>query len=157
MAIVIEGLTDLMRKLDRMNGNLKGALTRAVKQTCETARAEAAALSNYGSVRNSIQEDVKVDGDSINGIVSSKHPASMYIEFGTGPKGQADHAGISPKVPVTYTQHSWVYHSEEYGFVTTKGQPAQPYMYPAVKITEPVFKQNAQNELLKEIMRASNG
>ena len=77
-----------------------------------------------------------------------------YIEFGTGPKGQANHSGISPNVPVTYTQHSWVYHSEDYGFVTTSGQPAQPFLYPASKASEDVFEANVKKELLSAIVKA---
>lgn len=152
MAVVIEGLESLIKKLDKMNGNLKGALTRAIQQTVQTAEKEAEVLKPYASIR--IQSNTKVTPDGIEGKVFSVTPYAAYVEFGTGPKGQADHAGISPNVPVTYTQHSWVYHSEDYGFVTTSGQPARPYLYPTAKQVEPVMGQYAKNELLKEIMRA---
>ena len=76
------------------------------------------------------------------------------MEFGTGPKGQANHEGISPDVAVSYSQSPWWIHesqvgretAERYGwpcidtpdgrFYRCSGQAAQPYMYPALKNNE---------------------
>ena len=74
-----------------------------------------------------------------------------YLEFGTGPKGQENHAGISPEITPAYTQNPWWIHesqvdrrvAEKYHwfyldtpdgrFYLCTGQPAYPFMYPALK------------------------
>ena len=154
MAKVIANMDSLLKKLDRLGGDTKNAIVKAMKTTLQSAEGDAKANSMYGSVRTTIKSQFKVEPDSIEGEVFSNHPAAQYIEFGTGPKGQADHAGISPNIPVTYTQHPWVYHSEDYGFVTTSGQPARPFLYPAAKQNESVFEGETRKELLSAIMKA---
>ena len=70
------------------------------------------------------------------GCVYTNKAYAPYVEFGTGPVGEANHAGISPNVPVAYRQDGWVWQDEEGGFHSTEGQPAQPFMYPALKSME---------------------
>jgi hypothetical protein len=150
--IVIKGLDSLMRKLTSLGGNLEGALTRAVKQTTEAAEKEANILKPYSSI--STKSDVKEGIGAIEGTVSALPDWALYVEFGTGPKGQANHAGISPNVPVSYTSHSWVYPTGDGEFRRTSGQPAKPFLYPTSKIMEPVFVQAASNEIRNEIRKA---
>lgn len=75
------------------------------------------------------------------------------MEFGTGPVGQAEHVGISPDVPVAYTQESWVWADEDGGFHTTEGQPAQPFMYPALKSMEKHVVRAIGDDLQAEIRK----
>lgn len=82
----------------------------------------------------------------------SKHISQVEdLEFGTGPKGQENHAGISPEITPAYTQNPWWIHesqvdrrvAEKYHwfymdtpdgrFYLCTGQPAYPFMYPALK------------------------
>ena len=83
-----------------------------------------------------------------------------YVEFGTGPKGQADHAGISPDVTPVYSQSPWWIHesqvdrtiAERYRwfyidtpqgrFYQCTGQPAHPFMYPALHDNEDKIMEN---------------
>ena len=76
------------------------------------------------------------------------------MEFGTGPKGQANHEGISPDAAVSYSQSPWWIHESQVGRETAErygwsyidtpdgrfyhcfGQAAHPYMYPALKNNE---------------------
>ena len=70
------------------------------------------------------------------GCVYTNKEYAAYVEFGTGPVGQANHAGISPAIPVAYRQDGWVWRDEDGGFHATQGQQAQPFMYPALKSME---------------------
>lgn len=92
-----------------------------------------------------------------------------YVEFGTGPKGQANHAGISPNVPVAYSQSPWWIHesqidkglAEKYHwfYIDTKdgrfyqcnGQPARPFMYPALKNNEEKITRLIANDIKEQL------
>jgi HK97 gp10 family phage protein len=150
----IKGLDSLLAKLSMMGGNVQNALTRAMKTTMQATEGDAKANSQYGSVRASIQSEVKEVPGGVEGRVFTNLPHSVFIEFGTGPKGEANHGGISPNVPVTYTQHPWVYPTDDGGFITTSGQPAKPFMYPAAKQNESVFEGETRKELLLELRKA---
>ena len=153
MAKVIANMGSLMRKLDSLGGNVQNALAKAMKTTLESAQGSAEKNTEYGSVRSSLKVEMKVTPDSVDGKVFTNLFHAKFIEFGTGPKGQANHGGISPHVPVTYTLHPWAYHSEDYGWVTTSGQPARPFLYPAAKENEETFKNETREKLLNEIRR----
>jgi HK97 gp10 family phage protein len=162
MAKEIIGLDSLMRKLDNMGGNVIGALEKAVKNTVQVAISDAQANvpTDTGMLKQSLAHgsDVKVEPDKVIGIVGTNAYYAAFVEFGTGPKGQADHMGISPQVPVTYTDQPWVFYSEKFdSYVTTKGQAAHPFLYPAAKTSEPVFERFVRVELNKAIAKTAGG
>ena len=98
----------------------------------------------------SYQED---DGTFVAEVYTNKQYAH-YVEFGTGPKGAANHAGISPEVNPSYTPNPWWIHESQLDigvaqmyhwhyidtpdgrFYICYGQAAQPFMYPALKDNE---------------------
>lgn len=104
-----------------------------------------------GELRESIYTDVYQHGDKTIGVCFTNKEYAPYVEFGTGPRGQAEHTGISPEVNVAYTQRPWWIHesqvdketAEKYHwfhidtpqgrFYQCSGQPARPYLYPALK------------------------
>lgn len=103
-----------------------------------------------GELRESIFTVIEERGAKVVGDCYTNKEYAPYVEMGTGPKGQADHAGISPEVNPAYTQEPWWIHesqidaatAERYNFFYidtkqgrfyhTSGQPAQPFMYPAL-------------------------
>lgn len=107
--------------------------------------------ANDGELRDSIFTEVYERDNNILGECYTNKSYGMYVEFGTGPKGQADHDGISPNVPISYSQSPWWIHesqidkavAEQYHFFKIEtpdgifyqctGQAAQPFMYPALK------------------------
>ena len=153
--MAVNGVQSLMRKLDQL-GSMDPIVAKAVKKQAELVRGVAVKLcpANHGELRGSIHSKVEQDADSTIGCVYTNKEYAPYVEFGTGPAGQADHAGISPNVPVTYRQDAWwfpgdkvnpadaeKYHwpksdNGEQTFYYTNGQPAQPFMYPALKTME---------------------
>ena len=103
-----------------------------------------------GALRNSIK--TRVEGNK--GYVYTNKAYAPYVEFGTGRKGAANHAGISPYAHPSYTMEPWWIPEdklsdgaiENYRWVVIEvngkrycrsdGQPAQPFMYQGAKKTE---------------------
>ena len=143
-------LLDSLGKLSQTD--LYGAVARGIK----TVQAEAKSLSpvHDGELRDSIYTSVETSDGNIVGTCYTNKSYAAYVEFGTGPKGQANHEGISPDAAVSYSQSPWWIHesqvgretAERYGwpcidtpdgrFYRCSGQAAQPYMYPALKNNE---------------------
>jgi HK97 gp10 family phage protein len=146
--MIIKGLDSLMAKLNALGGNVEKAIKRGVVATTEKARADAQGMTK-GTVRGSIR--AKYEKDGMVGVVYTNNPHAMYVEFGTGPVGAANHAGTSPNVGVSYTlRKSWVYNKDG-KFYRTSGQPARPYMYPAAKMNEGTFQNETTKALLTEL------
>lgn len=151
----VNGVQSLMRKFNEL-GTMEPIVAKAVKKQAERVRGLAVKLcpANHGELRGSIRTKVEQDAGSTIGCVYTNAEYAAYVEFGTGPAGQANHQGISPNVPVAYRQDSWwfpgdkvdpsdaeKYHWPKSGdgdqtFYFTDGQPAQPFMYPALKTME---------------------
>lgn len=135
--MAVEGVQSLMRKFNQL-GSMEPIVLKSVKKQTEIVRGVAVKLCpvNNGELRGSIYTKVEQDAGSTIGTVYTNKEYAPYVEFGTGPEGQANHLGISPNVPVAYRQTPWVYMNDDGEFRYTKGQPAQPFMYPALKTME---------------------
>ena len=126
------------------------------------ADAKKLAPVNNGELRNSIKTRVKVEnGKAIGEVFTNLHYAP-YVEFGTGPKGQASHSGISPEVSVSYRSSPWYvhedqidvgpYHFQKIGeFYKMYGQPAQPFLYPALRDNKERVTKNISNYVIRKI------
>ncbi len=146
-------------------------MKRAVAQAIQTVKS--AAVNNCsvdtGELRQSIYAEVTGDSNRAEGICWTNKAYAPYVEFGTGPKGQADHAGISPDVAPVYTQSPWWIHesqvdrrvAEKYRwfyidtpegrFYQCTGQPAHPFMYPALHDNEDKILSNMRASFQAEI------
>lgn len=145
----LEKRFDKMSKVDLRNGIEKGIsyVQSAAKLGCP---------SYTGELRNSIMIFVESQGDAVRGVCWPGVEYGMYVELGTGPVGQSNHDGISPDIAVAYSQKGWMIpgnamdrayaESKGLGVVEgkdgevigylTNGQPARPYLYPALKNNE---------------------
>lgn len=166
---MIEGLDKLLKRIERyenvstVQGVRKGI---ALVQ----AQARAGCISETGELRNSIHVSDEVIGkNEVVGTCFTNKSYAPYVEFGTGPKGQANHAGISPNVPVAYSQSPWWIHesqidkglAEKYHwfYIDTKdgrfyqcnGQPARPFMYPALKNNEEKITRLIANDIKEQL------
>ena len=138
---------------------------RAVSNACKNvvqAEAKLRAPANEGELRNSIKVRVKMEGDRAIGEVFTNSDHGAYVELGTGPKGQASHSGISPDVNVSYRSTPWFvhedqidvgkYHFQKMGeFYKMYGQPAQPYLYPALKDNQERVSNNIANYVNRKL------
>lgn len=170
---MIEGADKLQKKLEEMEKvNLKNGIARGIALVQESAKHIAPA--HDGELRQKIMTDVSELGDgTIRGTCWANGAYDRYVELGTGPKGQASHNGISPNISPAYTQSPWWIHegsgadeidratAEHYHFpyIETKdgrfyqctGQPAQPFLYPALKNNEDRITEIIGEELKKQL------
>ena len=146
--MAVNGAEKLMRQFNQL-GTMEPVVCKAVKKQAEVVRGVAVKLCPVYSpkgdpipgvspveLRGSIYTQVQQEAHAVIGSVYTNKEYAAYVEFGTGPVGQANHAGISPAVPVAYVQEGWVWPDVDGGFHYTEGQPAQPFMYPALKTME---------------------
>lgn len=173
----VQGADSLNRKLNALQDPMS-AVQKAMGKEIRRVRNAAVMLCpvNHGELRQSIRTDVKAEKDVVRGICYTNNQHAAYVEFGTGPNGEASHEGISPNVQPTYTQKGWwfpgndippadadLYHwpksesAEGQVFYFTKGQAAQPFMYPALKMNENIIKMNLSAALKAEIKKVGNG
>ena len=150
----LEGADDLIAKLNTINNEMKThILEKAVGQGTQMVRSEAVLLCpvDSGELRQSIKTSVEASGDDINGITYTNKEYAAYVEFGTGPKGEESHSGISPEITPSYTQQGWSYKNDDGEWIYTNGQPAQPFMYPALKNNEKKVKKLIKNIVSEEL------
>ena len=165
---MILGEKSLMDALGELSAtDLHGAVSKGIK----TVQAEAKSLCpvHDGELRDSIYTSVEIGEGNIRGTCYTNKSYAAYVEFGTGPKGQANHEGISPDAAVSYRQSPWCIHesqvgretAERYGwsyidtpdgrFYRCSGQAAQPYMYPALKNNEQEIERIFEEAVKKKI------
>ena len=172
---MIEGQKELRRKFVALEQIADQQMERIVKNQVKHVQAEAKLLCpvSHGELKNSIRSNVQRVDDRVVGTVYTNKAYAPYVEFGTGPKGEADHAGISPAVSPSYSQSPWWIHesqidketAERYHwfyldtpngrFYQCTGQPAQPFMYPALKNNEERIVRNMQNHIARELRKES--
>lgn len=147
----LNGANELVRKLRVIDAVLENP-EQVLGKAAETIRSGCVLECpvNNGELRNSIK--TRVEGDK--GYVYTTLPYAQYVEFGTGRKGAADHAGISPYVHPSYTMEPWWIPEDKLSesaikhyhwvvievngkrYYRSDGQAAQPFMYQGAKKTE---------------------
>ena len=85
MAVEIKGLDSLMRKLDRMGGNVLDALDKAVRETALVAQGDARqnAPVDTGALKGSISTEFDRNAESSTGTVYTNIEYGLYQEMGT--------------------------------------------------------------------------
>lgn len=172
----MKGLDSLLRKLDALGGEQlkQRALKEGVAQAAAQVQGDAKMLCpvNDGQLRNSIQTKTHVERDKVVGVVSTNVEHAPYVEFGTGPVGQASATDLPPEIAgsIHYKQDGWWIHesqidsatAEKYRFFKletkngvfyyTEGQPAQPFLYPAIRRNEDEVRRIIAAKLKDEIV-----
>lgn len=144
MASNIKGVDSLFKKLNNLDRVFQsGAIERAVQRSCKTVQGEAKLLCpvDKGELRNSISTKVETSSNGVIGKVYTNKEYAPYVEFGTGSKGEASYDG---DISVTYNAE-WA------------GQPAQPYLYPALKNNEEVVLKDIRKDIAEEIRKVVGG
>ncbi|MDO4333830.1 MAG: HK97 gp10 family phage protein [Eubacteriales bacterium] len=174
--MVIHRLDNLLSKFNRLGDVPESVLRVSVAR--ETASVQAKARiglgrhSKTGELINSIHIMTEVYEGGVRGICFTDKNYAAHVEFGTGPNGEAMHAGISPAVTPAYVQHGWMIpakamsreEAEDYGLgvvekggkvlgYLTNGQQAHPYMYPALKDNEDTIIKNIGADIKKGVRR----
>lgn len=150
---MIIGTKELEARLDKMaRVDVYRGVGQGVSLVQEYAKNKCPA--NYGELRDKIYTEVKEENGVMRGFCFTDVDHGTYVEFGTGPRGQENHAEISPEVTPAYVMSPWWIHesdisretAEKYHFFyidtpegrfyQCTGQPAHPFLYPALKNNE---------------------
>lgn len=168
----------LHKKLMNMSSldGLYKAMEKSVDLVKETA--ELNAPENTGTLKTSFQTNIKEDLNKITGEVFTDSPYAAYVEFGTGPRGaESDKSDVSPNVHPVYKNKGWIIpadamsvaEAEKYHLLVirkkdgtvigyaTRGQAAQPFLYPALRDNEKEIREIFKEEFLKDIKKKAGG
>ncbi|WP_346888338.1 HK97-gp10 family putative phage morphogenesis protein [Clostridium sp. UBA1056] len=148
----IEGLDSLLKKLSKLGGNVEETLYKSIDRQSKLVQGDAKDLCDVdtGDLRNSIKTETKIKGDKIVGSIFTNSDHGPYVEFGTGKKGEASGGDKYPG-PISYKQDKWLVNIPDVGPRWIEGQPAQPFMYPALKNNEERILENIKKDIKKEI------
>lgn len=169
-----DGVTELSAELGKICTELGKA--EGLKDATQFVRSAAAhAVPRFtGYLRSNIFQDVEVGKNVAVGTVYTNISYAKYVEFGTGPIGANNHEGISPEVTPAYRMTPWIIPeseidvgvAEHYGWEpveTSKGrgysclgQPAKPFMYPALKDHEDEVLRRINDDIdrvLKKVLK----
>jgi HK97 gp10 family phage protein len=175
----IEGLDSLLEKLDSLGGNAEKTVHQAVNKMGLFVQGEAKDLCpvDTGDLRQSIQLNVVQAEGRVSSVISTNSDHAAYIEFGTGSKGE--NTPIKDKYPgeLSYHKGPWFIHEdmmnglsikpehvENIPFIIGKdgkkmyimnGQPAQPFLYPALKNNREKILNGIKDEVQKSIKEIS--
>lgn len=170
--MTVKNADKLLKKISIIGYNVPEVHARtAIAVGLAPVKAQAILLvpNNSGELRQSITQTVESIPSGVRGTLCTSKAYAPYIEFGAGPKGAESHSGTSPLVSPTYTMQPWYIHesqidssiAEQYHwpffdtpdgrFYECSGQPAQPFMYPALKNTEKIVTKKIQEHLSKKI------
>ena len=139
--VTVKNVDRLIQRLNNIAGmDLKSTMVKATNVV--HAQAKSLAPVDTGNLAGSIHQEVKKKGDNLEGRVFTNVQYAPYVEFGTGIKGNGSYLYDIEGIDLEYRDIPWVY-TPDGGetFYRTKGQVAQPYMYPALKRNEKYIKQ----------------
>lgn len=155
--IEILNINRLIKKLDNIaNADLTEKMNKAVALV--HGQAKALAPADTGALRESIHMEVKKDGKKIIGRVYTNLIYAPYVEFGTGIKGNGTYPYKPKDIALSYRSTEWIY-TPDGGetFYRTKGQVAQPYMYPSLKKNEKKIQAMFKEAVKEQIEKAIGG
>lgn len=170
MGVEIRGMDKLRTKIGKLtDATRKGTENAVYEMTQEVSGRAVGNLSSIkhgsGELVSSVKDEVESNssGNPVGHVWTDKKEG-LFRELGTGPNGEkSDKSEISPLITPVYTQRAWFFPvtaSVEdltvlYGipkveiqgveFYVTSGQPARPWLYPALKYVE----ENLANEIVK--------
>lgn len=151
----ITGLEELLNRLNNLGGNIKETLNTSMSKQIKYVQGEAKELCpfDFGDLRNSIKTNTKKEGKKIVGSVYTNSDHGIFVEFGTGKVGER--TNTNTEVSVSYKQDKWKVNIPDVGVRWIEGQPAQPYLYPALKNNEDKIIDNIKEDLKKAIREVS--
>ena len=150
----VVGLDSLLKKLDKLGGNVDEVLYKSMQQQGELVKGDAKDLcpiGDTGDLRQSIHRQTKRYKGKIVSKVYTNNEYAGYVEFGTGKKGETTPAVDKYPGPLSYKQDKWKVNIPDVGVRWIEGQPAQPYLYPALKNNEEKVIENIKEDVKKAI------
>ena len=127
-------------KIGSWQKGLDKALLTAVRARSEilAGDARAACPVDSGDLRNSIEAFTEVSKDSISGGAVTNKEYAPFVEFGTGPAGtESGGHPLDGELGIVRKTEPWLAVIPDVGPRYVHGQPANPFMYTAMKQNEP--------------------
>lgn len=138
--ITISGVDTLKRHLRNIS---EVDLEERMNKATAIVHGQAAELApkDKGFLRGSIHMEVNKKGKKIVGRVFTNMEYAPFVEFGTGIKGNGTYPYDIKGLNLTYRDTPWVY-TPDGGetFYHTKGQVAQPFMYPTLEDNKEIIR-----------------
>lgn len=176
MGVEIRGLDRLKGKLGKVSTAAQKGAEQAVYEITQevSGRASSNLQSSVkygtGELAGSVKDEVvtKSSGE-ISGHVWTDKKEGLFREMGTGPVGEKSTKDLPPGITPVYTQKAWFFPVSSsiedltalYGipkieiqgveFYKTSGQPARPWLYPALKYVE----ENMAKDIVKRNVQAA--
>lgn len=156
--VSIKGVDRLAQRFNKVaNMELRSVVNKATELVHGQAKA-LAPVGDTGQLAGSIHMQVKDTGKELQGRVYTNCEYAPYVEFGTGIKGNGtypyDVEGFTPE----YKDKGWAYFDEDKGeWIYTKGQEAQPYMYPALKNHEKTIRKMFKDGVKTKLKESCKG
>ena len=153
----IKNIDRLTLKLNKIaNMELKDTMNKAVALV--HGQAKSLAPVDTGDLAGSIRMSVKKTPKELVGQVYTNLEYAPYVEFGTGIKGNGTYPYDIDGLNLTYKDKAWCYWSEkEEKYIFTRGQIAQPFMYPALKENEKAIKKMFKNGVTTKLKESCKG
>lgn len=155
--VSIKGVDRLTQRFNNIaNMELKATMNKAVQLI--HGQAKALAPVDEGLLGESIHMQVKDTGKELQGRVYTNVEYAPYVEFGTGVTGDGTYPYKVEGLNLVYRNKGWAYYDEDKGeWIYTKGQVAQPYMYPALKTHEKTIKRMFKDGVQTKLKENSKG
>ena len=153
--MAIKNINQLLRKFDKV-GDVD--LTQVIGKASMIVQKQAKELcpKDTGILASSITTEVERQGKLFIGRIFTTLEYAPYVEFGTGIDGNGTYGYDIPGL--TYRNTPWVYYNEHLGqFVFTYGHEAQPYMYPALKLSKDKVIEFVNKETQKLLLGICRG
>lgn len=154
------GIKGVDRLTQRFNNIANMELKDIVNKATALVHGQAKELApvDKGQLAGSIHMQVKDTGKAIEGRVYTNVEYAPYVEFGTGINGNGTYPYEVEGLSLEYRDKGWAYFDEDKEeWIYTKGQEAQPYMYPALKDNEKTIKQMFKNGVKTKLKENCKG
>ena len=155
--ISIKGVDRLTQRFNKIaNMELRTAVNKATQLV--HGQAKALAPADTGQLRESIHIQVKDTGKAVEGRVYTNCEYGAYVEFGTGVTGNGTYPYKVEGLNLEYKDKGWAYYDEDKGeWIYTKGQKAQPYMYPSLNMHKKTIKAILKQGVYTKLKENSKG
>ena len=158
MSNSVIGLDSLLKKLNKLGGNTEEVLFQSMQKQGELIKGDAKELCpvDLDDLRQSISRETNRDSGKIVSKIYTNSDHAAYVEFGTGQVGQ--NTPVANKYPgsLSYKQDKWLVNIPDVGPRYIEGQPAQPFLYPALKNNEERTIKNIKEDVKKAIREVAN-
>lgn len=159
---MIEGMDKYLEKLSRLS-DIEKDVFQSLDECGEFVRDDARLRVpvDTGDLRKSLEHTTEIRNGEIISTVHTNSDHAVYVEFGTGQVGAANHEGTSPDVSVSYTMEKWrgvipgLVSETDSGIRYIAGQKAHPYLYPAIKDNETQLENKLKADIKKALEEKS--